>query len=94
MRLLGYARNVAIHQSWKNRMNAIIPTPRELVEALSEFRFPPQADAHLQHLMDLNNEGELTAAQREELTGLVEMSETMSLFRAQAIQLLQQDRGT
>lgn len=75
-------------------MNAIIPTPREFVEALSEFRFPPQADAHLQQLMDLNNDGLLTPAQRDELHGLVEMSETMSLFRAQALQLLAKDAGS
>lgn len=75
-------------------MNAIIPTPREFVEALSEFRFPPQADAHLQQLMDLNNDGLLTPAQREELHGLAEMSETMSLFRAQALHLLAKDAGS
>jgi len=30
----------------------------------------------------------LTDAEREELEGLVELSETMSLFRAQALRLL------
>ncbi len=75
-------------------MNAIIPTPRQLVEALSEFRFPPQANAHLQQLMDLHNDGKLTPAQLEELTGLVEMSETMSLFRAEALQLLAKDKAS
>lgn len=74
-------------------MNAVIPIPRELVEALSEFRFPPQADAHLQRLMDLNNDGRLTPAQREELQGLVEMSERMSLFRAQAMKFLANNAG-
>lgn len=69
-------------------MNAIIPAPREFVEALSQFRFPPQTDARLQQLMDLNNEGQLTPAQRDELASLAEMSETLSLFRAQALHLL------
>ncbi|WP_425618780.1 hypothetical protein NA78x_002496 [Anatilimnocola sp. NA78] len=69
-------------------MNAIIPTPREFVETLSQFRFPPVTDAHLQTLMDLNNDGKLSPTQREELAGLVEMSETMSLVRAQALDLL------
>lgn len=75
-------------------MNAVIPTPRELVEALSEFRFPPRADVHLQQLMDQNNDGLLTPAQREELEGLVEMSESMALFRAQALKLLASNTGS
>ena len=69
-------------------MSTVIETPVELVEALAGLRFPPKTDALLQALMDRNSEGRLTDAEREELEGLVELSETMSLFRAQALRLL------
>ena len=38
--------------------------------------------------MDLNTNGELTPREREELESLAELSETMSLFRGQALLLL------
>lgn len=38
--------------------------------------------------MDKNTEGALTAEQRRELEALVEMSEELSLVRAEALQLL------
>jgi hypothetical protein len=69
-------------------MNAIITTPRQFFEAVSEFRLSQRADARLQHLMDLNNDGQLNASEREELATLAEMSEELSLLRAQARQLL------
>lgn len=42
----------------------------------------------MQVLMDRNTEGLLTPEEREELESLVEWSETVSLLRAQALQLL------
>lgn len=69
-------------------MGPVILIPREMVEAVSELRFPPQADAHLRRLMDLNNNGLLSAAQRNGLEGLVEMSQSLSLLRAAALKLL------
>jgi hypothetical protein len=65
-----------------------IAAPRELVEAVGALRFPPRADALLQELMDRNNDGSLTEEERAELEALVELSETMSLLRAQALHLL------
>jgi hypothetical protein len=69
-------------------MSATISAPRELVEALGELRFPPKADALLQDLMDRNSDGSLTEAGRAELEALVELSETLSLLRSQALHLL------
>jgi hypothetical protein len=69
-------------------MPAIIETPIDLMEAVADLRFPPKTDALLQSLMDRNNEGTLTQAERDELEGLVELSETMALMRARALKLL------
>jgi hypothetical protein len=38
--------------------------------------------------MDRNNEGQLTPAERTEMESLVEVSETISLVRAEALRLL------
>jgi len=38
--------------------------------------------------MDRNNDGSLTENEREELESLVEMSESLSLVRAEALRLL------
>ncbi len=69
-------------------MSAMIEAPREVFEELLELRFPPRLDARLQRLMDRNTEGELTEAEKEDLETLVELSEKMSLLRAQALRLL------
>jgi hypothetical protein len=69
-------------------MNAIIPTPRTFFEALSEFRLSERADARLQDLMDRNNDGQLSESELAELSTLAEMSEEISLWRAQARQQL------
>jgi hypothetical protein len=49
---------------------------------------PEQADRHLQQLMDRNNEGLLTDQERKELAALAELSEHLSLVRAEALHLL------
>lgn len=41
--------------------------------------------------MDLNNEGRLDPTEQFELEALVEMSEELSLVRAQALRLLERD---
>lgn len=69
-------------------MGAIVPVPREAWESLQAFRFPPKLDKHMQELMDRNNEGLLTPPEREELEGLVELSEDMALQRGQIRRLL------
>jgi len=65
-----------------------IETPLELVTSVADLRFPPKIDAHLQALMDRNTEGQLLDAEQEELEALVELSETISLLRVQALQVL------
>ena len=69
-------------------MTALIGTPRELLESLAEFRLPQRTDARVQYLMDRNTDGKLTGPEREELEVLVELSETISLYRAQALRVL------
>lgn len=65
-----------------------VETPIELVTSVADLRFPPKIDAHLQSLMDRNTEGQLSDAEQTELEALVELSETISLLRAQALQVL------
>jgi hypothetical protein len=74
-------------------MSAVLQAPVSLVEALAEQRFPRKTEDRLQRLMDRNTEGRLTAAEREELEALVELSERMSLLRAQALRLLGRKPG-
>jgi len=52
------------------------------------LRFPTKTDHRLQKLMDRNNEGNLDGPEMEELEALVELSEQMSLVRAEALQIL------
>ena len=66
-----------------------IVTPFEFVASVADFRFPAKIDAHLQGLMDRNTEGLLSASEREELEALVELSETISLLRMQALRVLE-----
>ena len=69
-------------------MNAVVEAPRKMVEAVADLHFPPSSNRRLQILMDRNNNGQLTLDEREELTSLVDLSETISLVRADALQLL------
>lgn len=69
-------------------MTAMLETPRELVQSFADLRLPPRTDAKLQALMDRNNEGVLTPAEREDLETLVELSESLSLLRARALKAL------
>jgi hypothetical protein len=69
-------------------MEATVAAPVAWVESVSDLRLPPRADARLQQLMDSNTEGLLTEAERAELEALVELSEQLSLVRAQALHLL------
>ena len=69
-------------------MTAMVKAPLELVEAVAALRFPAKANQRLQALMDRNTNGALTPDEREELAGLAELSETVSLVRACALRLL------
>ncbi len=65
-----------------------IDAPVEWVETVGNLRLPPRADQRLQDLMDRNNEGQLTETERADLESLVELSERLSLIRAEALHLL------
>jgi hypothetical protein len=69
-------------------MSATIAAPAGWVEAIGQLRFPPKVDVHLQQLMDRNTEGALSMREREQLEALVELSEQISLVRAEALHLL------
>ena len=71
-------------------MSTNIIAPVEWVETVGQLALPAKADGRLQQLMDRNNEGELTETERAELESLVELSERLSLVRAEALQLLGQ----
>ena len=69
-------------------MSTTIDAPLEWVESVGSLRLPPRTDQRLQELMDRNNEGLLTDTERAVLESLVELSERLSLVRAEAIHLL------
>ena len=69
-------------------MSSTIDAPLEWVETVGGLRLPPKADQRLQELMDRNSEGLLTEAERADLESLVELSERLSLVRAEALHLL------
>ena len=69
-------------------MPAVIEAPVEMIEAIADLRFPPKTDQLLQSLMDRNTEGQLTPEEKEELEGLVELSQAIALVRAKALQIL------
>jgi hypothetical protein len=66
----------------------VISAPVDWVESVSELKLPASADRRLQSLMDRNTEGQLTAEQHADLESLVELSERLSLVRAEALHLL------
>jgi hypothetical protein len=65
-----------------------IDAPLQWVETVATLKLPDQADRHLQDLMDRNNEGKLTDQERADLAPLAELSERLSLIRAEALHLL------
>ena len=69
-------------------MNSTIAAPVDWIETVGNLRFPLKADHRLQELMDRNNEGLLQASETAELEALVELSEQISLVRAEALQIL------
>ena len=69
-------------------MSAVISAPLHMVEAVAALRFPAVSDRRLQALMDRNNNGALSPEEHDELESLAELSETISLVRADALALL------
>jgi hypothetical protein len=69
-------------------MATTIDAPLQWVESITMLRLPEHADRRLQELMDRNNEGLLTEQEKADLEALVELSERLSLVRAEALHLL------
>ncbi len=69
-------------------MSATIDAPLEWVETVGRLRLPAKSDARLQVLMDRNTEGLISVEELAELESLVELSERLSLVRAEAVLLL------
>ena len=69
-------------------MDTTVNAPLEWVESITMLRLPQHADQRLQDLMDRNNEGNLTEQEKADLASLAEMSEQLSLLRAEALRLL------
>jgi hypothetical protein len=69
-------------------MPTAISVPASWLASVGQLALPTRSDRRLQALMDRNNEGLLTTAEREELEALVEWSESISLVRAEALRLL------
>jgi hypothetical protein len=65
-----------------------VKVPLKLVQSVAALRFPEALNHRLQSLMNKNNNVPLTNEEKEILEYLVELSETLSLLRAQAIRLL------
>ena len=65
-----------------------IAAPRDWIETVGNLRLPPKSDHRMQSLMDRHNAGMLTEAELSDLESLVELSERLSLMRAEALQLL------
>jgi len=65
-----------------------VDIPQQLLEEVAELRFPQHSDERLQWLMDRNNEGQLSPAERNELVSYVELSQRLALVRAKALQVL------
>jgi hypothetical protein len=69
-------------------MDTTVDAPLQWVESITMLRLPEQADQRLQDLMDRNNEGQLSDSERADLAALAELSERLSLVRAEALHLL------
>lgn len=69
-------------------MSAVVNAPVDWIESIGDLRLPSKADQRLQELMERNNEGLLGEREREELEALAELSERLSLVRAEAFQIL------
>jgi hypothetical protein len=69
-------------------MSSVVEAPLEMIEAVAALRLPLKADERLQVLMDRNTEGVLRPEEKEELQAWVELSESIALVRADALQVL------
>lgn len=67
------------------RVNKVVIDPIDLPMQLVQFELPPVLLARLQYLLDRQDGGTpLTQEEQEEATGLVEVSEFLSLLQLRA----------
>jgi hypothetical protein len=71
-------------------MTAMLEAPRQLIQSFADVRLPIKTDSRMQLLMSRNNEGLLSDTERDEFESLVELSESLSLLRANALLALGQ----
>ena len=69
-------------------MASVVSAPVEMIESVAALRLPVKTDKRLQTLMDRNNNGLLSADEKEDLEALAELSETLALVRSRAYLLL------
>lgn len=69
-------------------MKTTIDVPLSFVESVSQLELSPKMSTRLQELIGYENERDLTARGYEELRMLVEMRESLSRVRAEALRLL------
>jgi hypothetical protein len=63
-------------------MSQTVAIQLEIPDDLAQFRLPPGVNSRLQELLDRQDSGKrLTAAERKEAEGLVNLSEMLSLLR-------------
>jgi hypothetical protein len=66
----------------------MVEVPVPFLKRVAAFKLSPVADRRLQQLMDRNTEGRLSRGERAELRALVDLSERLSLLRAEAFAAL------
>ena len=66
-------------------MSTVIAIEFEIPDDLARFRMPPGVNLRLQELLDRQDRGTpLSAAEKQEAEGLVELSELLSLIKLRA----------
>jgi hypothetical protein len=66
-------------------MPQVVSIQLEMPDDLAHFRLPPGVNARLQELLDRQDRGDaLSAAERREAEGLVNLAEWLSLLRLRA----------
>ena len=66
-------------------MSHVVAIELEMPDDLARFRLPPAVNKRLQELLDRQDGGErLTAAERKEAEGLVNLAELLSLLQLRA----------
>ncbi len=66
-------------------MSQMVAVELEVPDDLARFRLPAAVDARLQRLLDRQDRGQvLSAEERQEAEGLVDLAELLSLLRLRA----------